>query len=221
MQLLEIDNAQVHDLLQIDPDSLIPDGVDAAPWVRRTLNSCPWAVVRRARVPAGQIAIGIRGTTRSERWGGFIRRDQTRHIVRPAEVLTYAGSSLGAARTPSLSTLQEVIEMWRDLTLPWGPIGSVGFELATGPEVTNDLSDLDIAIRAPGQISVAQARSLWERVARLQVRVDVCVETPECGFSLDEYACSPSARIMLRYPEGSRLGDDPWSTQAKSVGNAL
>jgi phosphoribosyl-dephospho-CoA transferase len=87
-----------------------------------------------------------------------------------------------------LRVLPEVIERWRDLALPWGPIGSVGFEIASGREVTTEVSDLDIAIRAQERISVEQAQSLWERVTGLQTRVDVRVETPECGFSLQEYA---------------------------------
>jgi phosphoribosyl-dephospho-CoA transferase len=44
----------------------------------------------------------------------------------------------------------------------------------------------------------------------LQVKVDVRVETPMCGFSLDEYAHASSARILLRYADGLRFGDDPW-----------
>jgi phosphoribosyl-dephospho-CoA transferase len=51
---------------------------------------------------------------------------------------------------------------------------------------------------------------LWDRLAGLQVKVDVRVETPMCGFSLDEYAHASSARILLRYADGLRFGDDPW-----------
>jgi phosphoribosyl-dephospho-CoA transferase len=107
--------------------------------------------------------------------------------------------------------LQEVIEKWRDLTLSWGPTGSVGFELASGCQVTTEASDLDIAIRAPQRIVAEQALSLWDRVTGLQTKVDVRVETPECGFSLEEYVCTSSGRILLRYPDGPRFGDDPWN----------
>jgi phosphoribosyl-dephospho-CoA transferase len=115
-----------------------------------------------------------------------------------------------------LKVLQEVIERWRDLTLPWGPTGSVGFELASARQVTTEASDLDIAIRAPQRIAAEQALSLWDRVTGLQTKVDVRVETPECGFSLKEYVCTSSGRILLRYPDGPRFGDDPWSEPSKS-----
>jgi hypothetical protein len=57
---------------------------------------------------------------------------------------------------------------------------------------------------------VEQARFLWDRVTGLQTKVDVRVETSECGFSLEEYVRTSSSRILLRYPEGPRFGDDPW-----------
>jgi phosphoribosyl-dephospho-CoA transferase len=102
-------------------------------------------------------------------------------------------------------------EKWCDLTLPWGPTGSVGFELASGRRSTNEWSDLDLVIRTPARISRERARSLWNQTKRLAVRVDVRVETPHCGFSLEEYACWSSDRILLRYPDGPKLGADPWS----------
>jgi hypothetical protein len=40
------------------------------------------------------------------------------------------------------------------------------------------------------------------------------VETPVCGFTLEEYATARSAKILLRYPDGVRLGEDPWQEEA-------
>jgi len=99
-------------------------------------------------------------------------------------------------RTPAMGVLQHVVERWRDFTLPWGPTGSVALELASGRDITTEASDLDIAISAPSRLSVEQARSLWSRVINLRPNVDVRVETPECGFSLREYA-SLSAIVHL------------------------
>jgi len=211
MKLSEICAPQVHDLLQIDAHSLTADSVSQPPWVRDTLSSCPWVVVRRGRAPAGQIAIGVRGATRSERWAGFCGETLLKKIVRPAELLVLSRNSAHIRRTPALQALQEAIERWQGLTLPWGPTGSVGFELATGHQVTTEASDLDLAIRATNQIDTERASFLWDRLAGLQAKVDVRVETPTCSFSLEEYAHASSARILLRYPDGLRLGDDPWS----------
>ncbi len=105
-------------------------------------------------------------------------------------------------------------ERWADLPLPWGPVGSVGFELATGRKVTTEVSDLDIVIRAKQRMGLEQARSFLDCTLELEAKVDVRVETPLCGFSLEEYVSASSAKILLRYPDGGRLGEDPWQEEA-------
>jgi phosphoribosyl-dephospho-CoA transferase len=142
-------------------------------------------------------------------------------IVRPVEMLVFAQSSSRMLRTPAIKALQEVIARWRDLSLPWGPTGSGGFELASGRQVTTEVSDLDIAVRDRRRIPVEQARSLWHRVTELQTKVDVRVETPECGFALEEYVCASSRQILLRYPDGPKFGDDPWNERSNSQVTAL
>ena len=200
---------QVHDLIRIDRAAFRSPHAPA--WVNERLSACPWVVVRRTQAPEGMIAVGVRGETRSERWGGYANQDAVKQIVQPSELLRVSRSSTGVGRTPPIQQLKEVIERWQVLGLPWGPTGSVGFELASGYRVTTPLSDLDIAIRAPERLSVEFARSLWEAVMGLQPKVDVRVETPKCGFALEEYVRTPSARILLRYADNVILGDDPWS----------
>ena len=209
MQLSEITSPQVHDLLLLDPDALQPMCSDAPNWVRPSLASCPWVVIRRAQAPAGQIAVGVRGSTRSERWGCFVSKDFVRKVVRPTELLALARSESRTLRTAPFRSLRELTARWRDLALPWGPMGSAGFELATGCPVTTGLSDLDVAIRAEERISLEHARSLWERALGLPTKVDIRVETPACGFSLEEYAHAHSP-ILLRYRDRVQFGDDPW-----------
>jgi phosphoribosyl-dephospho-CoA transferase len=199
---------QVHDLIRMHPASI--KSMDAPAWVNERLSECPWAVVRRAGAPTRMIAVGVRGDTRSERWGGFTHQNAVEQVVEPNELLGLMRTSAGANRTPPIQLLEKVIERWQGLTLPWGPTGSVGFELASGYRITTPHSDLDIAIRAPERISVDLAHSLWERIMGLQPKVDVRVETSECGFALEEYVRRPSTRILLHYPDGARVGDDPW-----------
>jgi phosphoribosyl-dephospho-CoA transferase len=216
MQPSEIASLRVHDLLQIDQDSLLLANVDAPNWVRQALASCPWVVVRRSRAPIGQIATGIRGSSRSDRWGCFVRTDLISRVVSPAELLAIARSPAPSLQTPPFKALQQLIERWCDLTLPWGPTGSVGFELATGRQGTTKCSDLDIAIRADARIPVEQARSLCARAVGLQTKVDIRVETAKCGFSLGEFA-SISSAILLRYSDGARFGNDPWAKNPQTA----
>lgn len=217
MQPLEIASPRVHDLLQLDSDSLHSTYIGAPSWVRQTLTACPWVVVRRAEALAAQIAVGVRGTLRSERWGCFILKDMIRQLLKPCQLLAFAQSSALSPRTPPFTTLQQLIERWRGLTLPWGPTGSVGFELATGWPVTTSSSDLDVAIRANVRISLEQARSLYEWATGLETKVDIRVETPVCGFSLEEFAGRGPAAILLRVPRGIVLAKDPWSDEIGSM----
>jgi phosphoribosyl-dephospho-CoA transferase len=204
-------NPQVHDLLHINRASL-GSGCAAEPsWVRQTLLDCPWVAVRRAQSAFGHIAIGVRGDRRSDRWAASCERSLVRDIVRPEELLLRDSD---AQRTPALRALQEMSERWADLTLPWGPGGSVGFERASGRKVTTEASDLDLVIRAKEKIGVEEARFLLDRTFGLEAKVDVRVETPVCGFSLEEYVSASSAKILLRYPDGVRLGQDPWQEEA-------
>jgi phosphoribosyl-dephospho-CoA transferase len=98
--------------------------------------------------------------------------------------------------------------------LPWGPGGSVGFELASGRKVTTEASDLDLVIRAQQRITLEEAKLLLDRTQGLEAKVDVRVETPVCGFALREYASASVAKILLRFPDGGSLGEDPWQEEA-------
>jgi phosphoribosyl-dephospho-CoA transferase len=203
--------AQVHDLLHIDPESVNPACPAELAWVKDALASWPWVVVRRDVAPEDQIPVGVRGTTRADRWGGFVARNWVRGVVRPEDLLMRSRSSKLVLRTPALQALRQMDERWGDLSLFWGPAGSVGFELASGQLSTNESSDLDLIIHASAPISRERARSLWNRTKGLAVCVDVRIETPRCGFSLAEYAGGASGPILLRYPDGPKLGANPWS----------
>jgi phosphoribosyl-dephospho-CoA transferase len=217
MQLSEI--RQVHDLLQVNPGAL--NLTPAAPaWVNEALKECPWVVVRRAEAPSDHVAVGVRGSNRSERWASTVAKNSVSRIVQPAELLQDIRDSNRILRTPALKALHKLIERWRELDLAWGPVGSVGFELATKCQVTSERSDVDIAIRAPQRISVQEAQQLWNCTIGLEAKVDARVETPECGFSLEEYARS-SAPILLHYPDTVRLGDNPWSASTKPAATAV
>jgi phosphoribosyl-dephospho-CoA transferase len=91
MQPIRIDNPQVHDLvLVVDSQSVLGDCAGQPSWVNQALASCPWVVVRRVPAPEDQIAIGVRGTDRNERWSGFLHKALIERIIRPPELLALA-----------------------------------------------------------------------------------------------------------------------------------
>ena len=99
---------------------------------------------------------------------------------------------------------------------PWGPGGSVGFELATGNLVANEQSDLDIVIYADKRMTVNHAKSLCAHTMELSAVVDIRVETLVAGFSLREYARTGLTGILLRTPDGHAFGNDPWDEELKT-----
>jgi phosphoribosyl-dephospho-CoA transferase len=109
-----------------------------------------------------------------------------------------------------MRTLALLADRWKALDSPWGPGGSVGFELATGRHVASPQSDLDVVIYAESRITQEEARALQASAQGLPAAVDIRVETPICGFSLTEYVIQAPAPILLRFPHGTALGPDPW-----------
>jgi phosphoribosyl-dephospho-CoA transferase len=175
------------------------------------LRKSPFVVVRRGRATDQEIPIGIRGAVRNQRWAAFCHRTWVKSILTPPQLLTRTVPTLRADATPAFGALHVLKDRWMDLDHPWGPGGSIGFELATGRHVVKPESDLDIVIYAERTMTKEEARSLYARTMNLSVAVDIRVETRACGFSLTEYARAGSARILLRTPDGLELGNDPWS----------
>jgi len=207
----EAHSVRTHDLLEIDANVFIAGNASAPGWVEEALRKTPFVVVRRGRTAAQEIPIGVRGAERNQRWPAFCHPTWLKSILTPPQLLTgtIPASRLDAA--PALRALQILKDRWMDLDHPWGPGGSVGFELATGRHVVKPESDLDVVIYAEGKITIEQARSLQARTTNLFVPVDIRVETLGCGFSLIEYARGEAAGVLLRTPAGLELCDEPWS----------
>jgi phosphoribosyl-dephospho-CoA transferase len=106
-----------------------------------------------------------------------------------------------------------LMNAWQSLTYPWGPAGSLGFEMATGQQTTTMKSDLDVVIYADHPLSRRDAQRLLASADDLETKVDIRIETPMCGFSLTEYATSPTKTILLRTVAGPVLAHDPWNPE--------
>jgi phosphoribosyl-dephospho-CoA transferase len=228
--------ARIHDLLEIDAERFLEAHSSAPGWVAESLRRAPFVVVRRGPSPAGQgIAIGVRGVQRSERWAGACYPDLVKRILTPPMLLsrlitptrpdpasrpasttspdpaTHPNLATRAAAIPAIRALALLAERWQDFNSPWGPGGSVGFELATGHHVAKSQSDLDVVIYAGSRMTQDEARALCESAQGLPAAVDIRVETPICGFSLTEYANRAPLPILLRSAYATVLGADPWA----------
>jgi phosphoribosyl-dephospho-CoA transferase len=204
---------RTHDIVRIEPWQVTSEGEPIPDWVNETLLHCPFAVVRRGPAVNHRLPIGVRGATRAQRWGGFYPAAAVRQVVRPPDLQTRAIAAARAAAIPALCALRQLHEQWQDVSLPWGPGGSVGFELAAGRPVATPGSDLDLILYADVPLAREHAYRFLSEASHLAAVTDLRVETPRSGFSLGEYVTfleRSRARLLLRTPHGVVLGADPW-----------
>lgn len=207
-----------HDLLRIDgPDALVSQ-VGCLDWVSAALERAPYVVVRRQGTVAGMVAVGVRGETRSERYASLLPLDAIRQQITPEQLAQARAWSISPrlSTSPALQALVTAADVLETTHLGWGPVGSIGFELASEQQTITAKSDLDLIIRAPGRLSMDLARMLLARLSSLLVRMDIQVETSCGAFALQEYG-REVARVMLRTPDGPRLVHDPWEQSEKDA----
>jgi len=160
--------------------------------------------------PHGLVAVGVRGINRHQRWGGFADLADVKERLHPSQ-LSFRMARRARIAIPALTALAWIEAQLNESELDWGPVGSVGFELATGQLVVTATSDLDLALFAPTRFARDTARDLWSVMSAAQAKVDVRVETPYCGFSLEEYAREGTEQVLVRLPASHILAEDPWT----------
>jgi phosphoribosyl-dephospho-CoA transferase len=201
---------RVHDLLEVDGRFLVASLGSMPVWLENRLGESFYVVARRPAITENQIPVGICGKHRNQRFATSIPRKVVRRIVTPPQLLRLA-DGLSITHLPALRSLVSLRKRWTGLGFPWGPIGSVALELATGSDRVNALSDLDIVLHAADRFTRCDAKAIFASTLGLPARVDILVETPVCGFSLFEFGWARSGNILLRTQEGPVLGNDPWN----------
>jgi len=194
-----------HDLVRLTSGAVSLAG--APEWVCACLAGAPWAVVRHDRPVPGQIAVGIRGPTREQRWATYIPRSGIVGIRTP-ESLRPVGDWTAAPDVAAMRTLRALTPSLNSGGAAWGPTGSAGFSLATGHVAVGQASDLDLLLRCPDR----PGRSWLDGMARLfagqEARVDCQVETPAGVAHLDDLRRDGPS--LVRTSAGPRLCADPW-----------
>ena len=184
-----------HDLIRLTEAAGWPD--DAPAWVRTALATTPWVVVRRADAPAGSVAVGVRGADRSHRYALTIPSGLIGDVVEPEELAALDG----LRGSPAVYRLAAARTYLDECAMPWGPTGSVGFELATGAATVTPDSDLDLVVRAP-VLNFRVLQRLRELAAALDdgpVRVDCQVETRGGAIALAELTSSPEVLMKTAF----------------------
>jgi phosphoribosyl-dephospho-CoA transferase len=160
------------------------------------------------------IPVGARGSSREQRFAGYLAREAVVDRVTPEE-LSSRGSWRESRRRQEIRAIEQldsVFQIMSDFGFQWGPTGSVGFELATGFPAASKDSDLDLLIRAPDELKRDLCRCVRIRLsARVSVRTDVLIETGTGAIALDEYARG-DLPIVLRSSNGPKLVYHPWKS---------
>lgn len=193
-----------HDILGIINKSDLISYSPIPEWVAESLARAPFVVVRRVRAEDGFVAVGIRGQRRNERFAAFLPKNKVKEIITPEQLVE--GKNWKSRNEKIFSILNDVMKLMDQLSLSWGPTGSVGFELATGKSVITEKSDIDIIIRSEHGIKKDDARELLAELRNIPYTIDVQIEIEEGAYSFAEYATAQKGeKILCRTLDGPML----------------
>lgn len=197
----------VHDLLRVRGPADLVNRDSAPDWVSEELCRVPWVVVRRAPLEGEFVPVGVRGQSRGARFAAFVHSSSIVEFVTPESLSSSQAwkKALRYEELPAMRALSHVHATLGRSGLSWGPVGSVGFELASGAPVASLKSDLDLIVRVSDfLIPPATTKTLLSIVQGNVVRVDLLLETMEGAISFLEYAGS-GPNLLLRTVNGPSL----------------
>jgi len=195
---------EAHDLLWGMTADFLTD--DAPLWVKEVLLRGDPVVVRREITPVDQVAVGVRGQLRHQRYAAQMPRSAITKQLKP-EALTHVNTQQFehlAERLQTISSIMKNFSGW------WGYAGSFGFELATGIETVTQQSDIDLLIRAEQPFAKKQAVELLENFQQAGLNVDIQLQLPQGGMALKEWARN-SGKVLLKRADGAVLIENPWN----------
>ncbi|MFJ2367659.1 malonate decarboxylase holo-ACP synthase [Pseudomonas sp. NPDC087697] len=199
-----------HDLLWgLTPEQL---PADAPTWVVEVMSQGQPVVVRRALSAADQIAVGVRGALREQRYATLMAVEAIQRRVRPEDLCHVEGDR----DLPALQALAQLRPMLDACGWVWGVSGSAGFELASGVTALHERSDLDLILRTPQPMGRAQAQELLKRLDAVACPVDMQLQTSMGAVALREWA-GPAKRVLLKTAREARLVIDPWHPQEQTA----
>lgn len=195
---------EAHDLLWGMTADCLAD--DVPHWVKEVLHRGDPVVVRREITPVDQVAVGIRGQFRHQRYAAQMPRSAITKQLKP-EALTHVNTQQFEHLAERLQSISYIMENFLGC---WGYTGSFGFELATGIETVTQQSDIDLLIRAEQPFAKKQAVELLENFQQAGLNVDIQLQLPQGGLALKEWARN-SGKVLLKRADGAVLVENPWN----------
>jgi len=199
-----------HDLLW----GMLPEQLpaDAPAWVIESVRAGQPVVVRRALSAPGQVAVGVRGRLREQRYAASMAITSITRRVTP-EALRHVVIDRDLPVVKALAQLQPILDHCGWL---WGVSGSAGFELASGFVALHKSSDLDLILRTPQPLSRTNAQALLATLDTAMCVVDMQLQTPFGALALREWAGSAN-RVLLKSASQACLVLDPWNPQEQAA----
>ena len=196
--------------VSIKPWPVLP--ADASAWVVESIRAGQPVVVRRAVSAMGQVAVGVRGRLREQRYATSMAITSITRCVRP-EQLCHVDIDRDLPAVQALTQLRPMLDKcgW-----VWGISGSAGFELASGFAALHEGSDLDLILRTPQPLSRVESRALVATLDSANCVVDMQLQTPFGAVALREWAGS-SHRVLLKNASQACLVLDPWNPQEQAA----
>ncbi len=179
-------------------------------WALERWQRSPYHVIRRAVSRNHEIPIGIRGTSRGERFGCYIPFSWVEAVIRPQDLVTgkiWQTWSRGERFPEMLTTIEAMADILSDIE--WGIGGSLGYELTTGQATITENSDLDLILYPSHKFSRERAIEWMALSNDCAKKVDLQVEIAKGAFHLAEYA-SGAHKVLLKKTDGYSLCEDVW-----------
>ena len=199
-----------HDLLWGMTPGQLP--ADAPAWVIESIGAGQPVVVRRTLSEANQIAVGVRGRLREQRYATSMAIEAIQRRVQP-EALCHVSIDRDLPAVHALDQLRPLLD---GCGWVWGVSGSAGFELASGFAALHERSDLDLILRTPQPLSRARAQEMVNILDTAACRVDMQLQTPLGAVALREWA-SPARRVLLKNAHQACLVIDPWHSREQAA----
>lgn len=197
-----------HDLLWIADDAELCRELQPA-WVHDALRRMPVVVVRRAEARPGFAAVGIRGPRRELRFAASVKLRDVRNLRSPESLASERGWRENLAAISA--HLREALALFDELSnrekFVWGPVGSVGYQLATGLCVTTSESDVDVLIRCEVPPDRPLLSAVRDMARKSTARLDVILEGPPGAVALEELR---SHDVLLKTSRGPRVAAFTW-----------
>ncbi|MDY4065875.1 MAG: malonate decarboxylase holo-ACP synthase [Ligilactobacillus agilis] len=197
----------IHDFVLFDNSTALECDGPLPAWVEKIVNKKAVAVIRRGE-SENKIPVGIRGKTKAQKFGTFIRSQNVKCLLKSTDVLQMEFPK--NTNTRYWQILAQVREYLGKHGLNWEISGSAAYELVTQiPTVTTN-SDIDLIALKQEKLSRVAATSLLRDLNSFGIHADVQIIRGTAGFSLEEYVQNRGRKILIKSNHGPYLSLNPW-----------